>query len=302
MSKLFSERNGNVTPKNVIVKETVTREIVNAISTCLSLLKRDLEDADDLLYGSIQNVSYDKLSYYKLGTAYWTEFLNQKYSDIPSGLTLDWTNESIYDHFLNDQNIRWYRKLDCVEFVIAYMEEHFDDVHRRKVKDNFVSEINRHFERLNYGYRIINGKITDIVSKTEIESIKMALAAVDTSASGHLNQALALYSKRPNQDYQNSCKESITAVESICREITGEETLGKSLPKLQNYFPLHQRLQESIQKLYDYSNQKDTGIRHAIVGTDYSNVPGQAEAMLLLVECSAIVNFLTSKRVVPAKA
>lgn len=42
----------------------------------------------------------------------------------------------------------------------------------------------------------------------------------------HLNKALELYAQRPIEDYRNSIKESISAIEVYCREITGEKTLG----------------------------------------------------------------------------
>ena len=49
----------------------------------------------------------------------------------------------------------------------------------------------------------------------------------------HLNAALEKYAQRPIGDYRNSIKESISAVEALCREKTGENTLGKALNKLE---------------------------------------------------------------------
>ena len=48
----------------------------------------------------------------------------------------------------------------------------------------------------------------------------------------HLNKALELYAQRPIGDYRNSIKESISAIEVYCREITGEKTLGEALNKI----------------------------------------------------------------------
>ena len=48
----------------------------------------------------------------------------------------------------------------------------------------------------------------------------------------HLNKALELYAQRSIGDYRNSIKESISAIEVYCREITGEKTLGEALNKI----------------------------------------------------------------------
>jgi hypothetical protein len=44
--------------------------------------------------------------------------------------------------------------------------------------------------------------------------------------------------------------------------------------------------------MYDYTNQKDTGIRHAKVETDNTYLPTAEEAMLMLVTCSATINYV----------
>lgn len=55
-------------------------------------------------------------------------------------------------------------------------------------------------------------------------------------------------SDRQKPNYRNSIKESISAVESICKIITQDEkaTLGKALKKIEN---LHPSLQGSMDKL-----------------------------------------------------
>ncbi len=89
------------------------------------------------------------------------------------------------------------------------------------------------FEKENYAYRIINNEITAITSEQEIQSIEDALENTNqySGVQQHLNQALKLMSDRQNPDYRNSIKESISAVESICKIVTNEDkaTLGKAL-------------------------------------------------------------------------
>jgi hypothetical protein len=174
------------------------------------------------------------------------------------------------------------------------MREHFTDMARKKVLDDFVKEINRQFERLNYGYRIVQGKIVDVVSDVEIQSINKAVETED-NASAHLLQALNLYSLKPKPDCRNSIKESITAVESLFRSMTNENTFGKSYDKIKQQMTIHPRLEELIQKMYDYTNQKDTGIRHAKVEIDDKYLPSAQEALFMLVTCSATINYVRGK-------
>ena len=112
----------------------------------------------------------------------------------------------------------------------------------------------------------------------------------------YLETALQLYAKRPDSDYRNSIKESISAVEVICREKTGENTLGKALNNLEKsgiYIP--SMLQTAFDKLYAYTNLPDTGIRHALMDDTDNYTPSAAEALFILVSCSAFINYLMMK-------
>lgn len=77
---------------------------------------------------------------------------------------------------------------------------------------------------------------------------------------------------RPDLDYRNSIKESISTVEALYREITGESILGPTL------------------KAFD----SKTGIRHALM--DEVEVPTFDEVKFMLVNCCAFVNFSQGKR------
>ena len=122
--------------------------------------------------------------------------------------------------------MKWYKKLDCVEFAIEFMRMNFIDNRRIAAVDKFVREINSHFERLNYGYRVLQGRIVDVVSDIEIQSLNKALEQND-GVSFHLQEALNLYSLKPVPQSRNSIKESITAVETLFRNITGERNCSK---------------------------------------------------------------------------
>ena len=142
--------------------------------------------------------------------------------------------------------------------------------------------------------------IAPLTTDQEIAAIEQALAAGQASkplqmVSDHIDQALALLSDRQAPDYRNSIKESISAVEAICKIIAGmsNATLGPALDAIQrgNVVALHPSLKEGFQKFYGYTSDA-AGIRHAM--KDASTVD-QEDALFMLVSCSAFVNYLVAK-------
>ena len=104
------------------------------------------------------------------------------------------------------------------------------------------------------------------------------------------------YADRQKPDYENSIKESISAVEAICCIITGETgsqaTLGKTLKRLEDHgVTIHPSMGQAFSKLYGYTSDAD-GIRHG--GIDFTNAPAE-DAKYMLLSCSAFVNYLIEK-------
>ena len=92
-----------------------------------------------------------------------------------------------------------------------------------------------------------------------------------------------------NRDYDNSIKESISAVESKCQILTNSDkaTLGKSLKSLAAN--IHPALKDAFEKLYGYTSDAN-GIRHANgLGEGNSTF---AEAKYMLISCTAFINYL----------
>lgn len=296
MAASFSERYGYTKTSDCIIKGKINMRIINALSSCFTKLKDDLDDADystSVANGDENWQLIPMKSYYKMDRTVWTDFLNKRADKYMGGLNM--RDYDAVQGCLRDNKVAWYRKLDCVEFAIDYMINHFTDSARKNVMDCFVKEVNRHFERLNYGYRVVQGKIVDIVSDLEIQSLNNAVQTKD-NVSVHLLQALKLFSLKPQPDCRNSIKESITAVETLFREMTNESTFGKAFEKVKKQMIIHPRLEEMIQKMYDYTNQKNTGIRHAKVDSDDTYLPLPQEALLMLVSCSATINYIRGKK------
>lgn len=194
--------------------------------------------------------------------------------------------ESIYEMILSyDYN----EVFDLIEGMIKTFN-YVDDKNPFKInhkEDIFINRINSIFVNENVNYKIINGLITDIVGKEEINSINETINNSDKVVSNHFKKALELLYK--TKDYDNSIKESITAVESICQIITGNNkaTLGDGLKKLKE--DIHPALKTAFEKLYGYTSDAN-GIRHANgIGEGNSTF---SEARYMLISCSAFINYL----------
>lgn len=273
---LFSERYGYVKPSEVIIRERITPEIQNAICSCFDRLEK--------------RISQDE--YKQINRYLWVYFLNKREHDFD--ITKQWWYKVATHCFLAD-DLEWYIILDLVEFVVKYIFKNSTSSNIYYLK-NFVNDLNSEFARLNFAYRIVDQEIVEITSEEEIMAVETALAESGATVSHHLNEALKLISQRPNPDCRNSIKESISAVEAFCREKTGENTLGKALDKLEsNGIVIHKMLKDAIEKLYAYTNQKDTGIRHALMEDDGKYVPSLDEAIFMLVTCSSFINYLGKK-------
>lgn len=284
--KLFSERYGYVNPSKVIIREDITLPIQNAICSCYDALPEIFQNSG--IYWYLYQNQYAALEH-----NVWTYFLNRRDGEFQEGNRYF----IVSTLFLEDKSEPWYRKLDLVEFTIQYLRalDHRCDK-RYYVSNAFIGRLNSEFNRLNFAYRVVDGKIVEITSEEEIKAVETALAGPDTQIRLHLCTALELYAKRPDGDYRNSIKESISAVEAYCRERTGKNTLGDAIKELKNRgVVLHPILNDSLTKLYAYTNQPDTGVRHSLMDDSDGYTPGADEALFMLVACSAFINYLRKK-------
>ena len=163
--------------------------------------------------------------------------------------------------------------------------------------DELQRLFNRIFETELSGYRFIDGVITPISDKVEVTEIDDAINNTAmyglSGARIHIRSSIELLGKKPDPDYRNSIKESISAVESVVKIISESSTSGLdgALEELSKRTDLHGALKAGFKNLYGYSSDED-GIRHAIL--EQPNV-GFIEAKYMIVSCSAFVNYLISK-------
>jgi len=193
--------------------------------------------------------------------------------------------------FFNEK-FYWWTIYNLIEFLAqnrTIIEGH--------ILDDYISAANSVLEEEISGYRFIEGFISPITNSSEIDSIVNAIEISRAynlyGAEKHLNTSLELLSKKPNPDYRNSIKESISAIESLVKQITNEESggLDKALNILDEKVKFHGAFKSGLLSLYGYTSDED-GIRHAIL--EETEV-GFDEAKFMLVTCSALVNLIIAK-------
>lgn len=281
--KLFSERYNYTKASDVIVREQITEPIQNAICTCYDKLENTLR------FASINHVDL----YTEMEKYLWVYFLNRRERDFYRGNQ----HYTVATEVIENESIQWYKKLDLIELSILFLNRLEKEPYKRiNALGSFVSNLNSHFERLNFAYRVVDKKIVEITSKYEISTIEVAIKESPSNIKLHLTNALELYAKRPKGDYRNSIKESISAVEAFCREKTGKNSFGDALDELKKRdIIIPKMLQEAFKKLYAYTNQPENGIRHALLDEEGEYIPASEDAMFMLVSCSAFVNYLNKK-------
>lgn len=153
----------------------------------------------------------------------------------------------------------------------------------------FNSSINKVLENNYVGYRLLESKICPITSELEIQTIQ---SVCQKGVSVHIKKAIEYLSDRKQPDYENSIKESITAVEAMCNIIVGngKATLGEALKQIKERgVEIHPALESSFKAIYGYTSDAN-GIRHSgDIGGPNSTFE---EARFMLVSCSAFINYL----------
>jgi len=202
-------------------------------------------------------------------------------------------------------SLKWYEVYDLTEFIVhnhvVMTREWLNYIggyhYHRVEQSDLITEVNLLLERELSGYRFISDFLTPISDKLEVDEIETAVnQSIEKGLLGtheHIRTALQLLGKKPTPDYRNAIKESVSAIESIAKQISGSESRGLegALAEVSKHIEMHGALKSGFIKLYGYSSDED-GIRHAIL--DQPNI-GFAEAKYMIVSCSAFVNFLISK-------
>lgn len=258
---MFSQRTGYKSISKTIQKEGMDEDLRNSI------------------YNAVFEF-YPEHHHHSLYLKIWTDFY--KY---PISRFARLYQEDVKNHILT---AAWFEVYDLIEFIV-------ENTDTKPIKQKFIEKCNLILERESSAYRFVDGLITEITSEEEIKTIDESINDSPSNVETHLKNALILLSDKKEPDYRNSIKESISAVESICKLIVNDKktTLGWALKKIEeeSKIDLHPSLKAAFKSLYDYTNDAD-GIRHAL--KEESNL-NYEDAKFMLVSCSAFINYLIVK-------
>lgn len=254
------------------------------------------EDLDDRtrtaivnMINALYNATFEDLYGNEERTLFWRTILSEVYSQqIDWAPSVSYREDKMFDIINSTISEDDYSNvLSVVEYIARRLQEMVTKLYKQI---NIFSTLNKLFEKEFVGYRFVDGYIVRITSEVEINQIEEAIAVRRNKVNEHLEKALLLLSDRECPDYENSIKESISAVEAMCNDINGKKsTLGEALKILKKGNHIHPSLEAAFEKLYGYTSDA-SGIRHA------GQIGGQnatfEEAKFMLVACSGFVNYL----------
>ena len=276
--KTFSQRKGLTPVSEIIQIDSMTEELRNSLWNALDVALWSTEAFAYSRYGRESELE-------PFSKSLWFHYFKKPVDSRPNyygEFNHHQTLQVIRDYFFSCE---WHEVYNFLEFIVSAREHS---------TPKLVELLNTFLERELSGYRFVAGRLADITSQEEIKMIEEAARdSKFTGVSAHLDRALELYADRENPDFRNSIKESISAVESIARVVSGNDkaTLGDALKAIEKSGRLHPALKEGFLKLYGYTSDEQ-GIRHAML--DEPNLTA-ADARYFLVSCSSFVNYLKSQ-------
>lgn len=248
-----------------------------------------------------------------LRVALWNAFQHWLFDDVP-GLSsaeqarlvytyLGWPADEVRFHGSdNRQRLKtwffqasWDRVYDFVEWLPYLLTNaSLQPYERHRIVEfgqRYMAELDRVLAREGSPYRLVRGQLVPITDESELGEVAVAMRSPFAGARAHIEQALKLLSLKPEPDYRNCIKESVSAIESMLMEATGLQK--GDLPALlgefeQRHGSLHPAFRKAVSSLYGWTSD-EKGVRHGIFGD--VNVD-HADARFMLVTCSAFVNFL----------
>jgi hypothetical protein len=280
----FSIREGCADPHNILLFQKMTKQLINKIWNCIYQLYLFDSKNNNNFTGFNHRLDSDFTIKKRLYYDIWAYFLAFQIDQRPYSI------EEVDEEIKKAVNAKWYRIYELVEFII-------EREMKNSLTDNFIIKLNQILEEEHSAYRFSNQIFTSIINENEIESVSNALNTFFSPSQEFIKKAFIEFSNLKNPDYPNTIKDSLCAVESLCKIIAnnGAKTLPDTLPILKNEanIELHPSLAKSLDSLYGYRNVK-SGVSHG--GTVQSN-EGFEEAKFFLITCSEWINYLTEKAI-----
>ncbi|WP_370979458.1 AbiJ-NTD4 domain-containing protein [Agaribacterium sp. ZY112] len=266
----FSERIGKNKVKTGLQLNDINVELRNSLWNVLDVF---FWSEDEFLYAS----------YGKAGIEDFSSKLWHFYFKLPMDTRPNHGGEILGEIRKYYFSCEWYEIYDFLEHIL-----------KSEKNGRLIQQVNRILESELAGYRFIDSAFVPVTEEQEIEAIESAIAEGPyAGVRSHLQSAIEHLSRKENPDYRNSIKESISAVESMAKELTGnpKATLGDALNQLSRNSNIHQALKAGFSSIYGYTSDEG-GIRHAMLEEPSVSV---SDAKFFLVSCSSFINYLKEK-------
>ena len=275
----FSQRKGLKPAVKPLQVDSIDAELRNGLWSCFyEIVLKEFKGPENYPYGRTHQVIGSNME--SVFTTVWLSHFKRPTDEMPNDVNdvIDIVRKRFFV-------VDWNEVYDFIEFILGMVAEGYEKGLR--------SACNVIMERENAGYRIVGTQVVAITNDQELAEIQQALASPVSGARQHFETSLKLLSDRKVPDYRNSIKESISAVEAICRSLTGDPkaTLGGALGLLQSKLGIHGALKSAFGNLYGYASDEN-GIRHAMLEEPQITF---SDAKFMFVACSAFVNYVVGK-------
>lgn len=209
------------------------------------------------------------------------------------GLNAEYAEQYFSEHIKKSilQEMAWNEVYDLVELLLDILPE-------AKAK-RLAGTLNSVLESENCAYRVLCGidkdrsvyQVQRITNELELQELEKAAQTGYDVVNERIMDAVSRYSDYENPDYAGAVHSAVSAVESVMRTADKTaKTLGEAIKHVKKAdVSLNPRLLEGLDKLYGYACET---VRH---GTAEPVEVTQSEARLLIVLCSAIVNYLIAR-------
>jgi len=232
----FSQRNGlaplPVSPSIGTISPDLRADLLNAL-----MFAYPGRHADDEMERRCSDLALDV----------WAHFLHEPINDPPRVISGSRCTV-LFDRVLDAATRRfegmpdWWL-CDLLEFVAS-------NPHARYARALLHEQVNQALERNFAAVRIVDGLITPITDEQQRKEIEIAIQTPLVGVQTQLHNALALLSDHDDPKYSDSIKNSISAVETLCRKITGKNkaTLGQALKRVKDAgVQLHPSLERAFE-------------------------------------------------------
>ncbi|AQT43219.1 hypothetical protein BBC0178_017670 [Bartonella apihabitans] len=299
----FSQRYGYAP----VVQQLALGEIPTAFREDIKALLDEVIIEDDRGYILISSVDTFRNIFLNICGGSYSDFSKHKQPkpisfEYKTRLTIDYSKRSITRNFvinfLSDfvNACDFFRLFDLLEQLIKDLKQlNTDNIGYKKRNENFEFKLKTIVKKHHLAYTIYNGKIEPISNEFEGKTYVAALDETkDTGQLGAHSHLIKAGEQINHEKWADSVRESISAVEAVCRQIVGENaTLGSALNEIEKNYPLHPAFKKALSALYGFTSDEN-GIRHSLL--DKSNAAvDEADALFMLGACASFVSYLLSR-------